>query len=187
MNAKLTLPVAFCFLFAACGHTLNQNRVIFRGQIKSGEHFKHSFGDRFVFLLSPYASGNLEGVATGWIIEIHEQGKMVDLACLTLPLHGPNPTLIEGWHFRNEENTGPNDGSLNVPMYERHFIFSPDASRLLDQVEITEAEIKEVESFGHGALYIERLRLSAPLRGGNAQILEMRFRCALSWRTAKQR
>ena len=49
---------------------------------------------------------------------------------LTPPWHlVPNPRYVEGWHFRNASNTGPNDGSVNAPQETREFIFSPEVGR----------------------------------------------------------
>jgi hypothetical protein len=52
----------------------------------------------------------------GWF-QISVKGReQEDLSRLTPPWHFvPNPREIEGWHFRNDRNTGPNDGSVNAP------------------------------------------------------------------------
>ena len=36
---------------------------------------------------------------------------------------GTNHRLLEGWHFRNQANTGPNEGDVNAPQREREFDF----------------------------------------------------------------
>jgi hypothetical protein len=33
------------------------------------------------------------------------------------------PREIDGWHFRNADNTGPNTGDINAPQRERQFSF----------------------------------------------------------------
>jgi hypothetical protein len=96
-------------------------------------------------------------------------------------LHGPNATSIEGWHFRNEDNTGPNTGELNFPQHEREFIFSPEAPQLIGK-EIVGEDTERIRAFGRGILSIERLKLSPAIRGGTANILEMDFRCDVFFR-----
>ena len=65
----------------------------------------------------------------GWVIRLfdHAQiGMAADLTALTPPLHStPNPRDLFGWHFRNADNTGPNDGSVNAPQELRAFVISP--------------------------------------------------------------
>jgi len=113
--------VSLLLFLVACGRKPARQQITFTGALKAGEHFQHPFGGRFNFELHPDDYG--------WSIAVYEQGRRDTLSRLTLPLHGPNPTHIAGWHFRNEENTGPNDGSLNVPQAVREFIFSPEVGR----------------------------------------------------------
>jgi hypothetical protein len=39
------------------------------------------------------------------------------------PFHDNYEFDIVGWEFRNENNTGPNDGSVNAPQEDREFNF----------------------------------------------------------------
>ena len=65
---------------------------------------------------------------TGWAIRLTDKDGL-DLTQITPPFHGPaNPRDIEGWHFRNADNTGPNEGSVNAPQALRLFNFSPELS-----------------------------------------------------------
>ena len=49
---------------------------------------------------------------------------------MTPPWHFvPNAREIEGWHFRNGDNTAPNDASVNALQELREFIFSPAVGR----------------------------------------------------------
>ena len=41
----------------------------------------------------------------------------------TPPYHGENAAFIEAWHFRNADNTGPNEGEVNAPGKIRNFSF----------------------------------------------------------------
>jgi hypothetical protein len=106
-----------------------------------------------------------------------------NLARLTPPLHGPNPTDIQGWHFRNKANTGPNQGDVNVPQKERWFIFSREVGRSIQpktsEIEITVEDVERVESQGRGALTIEDLVLTPPKAGQQAGIESMRFTVAI--------
>jgi hypothetical protein len=163
---------------AACTHQPAQQQITFAGVVKVGDSFQHQFAERFIFALEPSEFG--------WIVTIYEKGRREDLARLTPPFHFvPNPTEIEGWHFRNENNTEPNEGSVNAPQDEREFIFSPEVGRSIDgptaRRQPTPEEIDRVSSFGRGALHIEHLTLSPVKRGDQARILEMKFRCTISW------
>ncbi len=152
--------------------------VEFSASIKAGKRFEHPFGNRFVFALEP--------MAYGWEIRVYEKGRKEDLAELTPPLRGPNPTDIEGWNFRNEDNTAPNDGSVNVSQKDREFIFSPEVGKAINSSKsingITEDDIDRIEAFGQGELKITRMKLSPPRQGGTAGIEQMNFHCILTWR-----
>ncbi len=60
-------------------------------------------------------------------------GDMANFAAvLTPPLYGVSARHLEGWHFRNRDNTGPNavgDKNVNAPQTTRPFCFvlTPDA------------------------------------------------------------
>ncbi|MGA9779163.1 MAG: hypothetical protein WBS33_12910 [Verrucomicrobiia bacterium] len=153
--------------------------VEFSGSIKAGKRFERPFGDRFIFALEP--------IAYGWEICVYEKGRKEDLAELTLPLHGPNPTNIEGWHFRNEDNTdSSNDHSDEMSQDDREFIFSPEVGKTINAPEstneITENDIDRIQAFGQGELKITHMKLSPPKLHGIASIEEMNFHCKLTWR-----
>jgi len=63
--------------------------------------------------------------AEGWFLRVAAKGRETeDLSRLTPPWHFvPNAREIEGWHFCNVANTGPNDGSVNAPQELREFTF----------------------------------------------------------------
>jgi hypothetical protein len=78
----------------------------FSGTVLQGETFSRPFGG-FAFNLVP--------TEFGWRIDITE-GERHYLANMTGPAHFvPNAIEIEGWHFRNSSNTGPNTGEINAP------------------------------------------------------------------------
>ena len=172
------LLLAVLLLLAACSHQPGRQQIAFKGGVRAGERFEHPFGERFLFVLEPSEFG--------WLVAVYERGRQEDLARLTPPFHFvPNPTEIEGWHFRNEDNTGSNDGSVNAPQREREFIFSSEVGRSIGgpaaHNQPTPEEVERVRSFGRGGLYIDQLKLSPPKRGHRATILEMRFHGTISW------
>jgi len=172
------LFVVVLLLLATCSHQPGRQQIAFKGGVRAGERFEHQFGERFLFVLEPSEFG--------WLVAVYERGRPEDLTRLTPPFHFvPNPREIEGWHFRNEDNTGSNDGSVNAPQGEREFIFSPEVGRSIAgpaaHAQPTSEEVERVRSFGRGALYIDQLKLSPPERGHRATILEMRFHGTISW------
>ncbi len=174
----LTLATLSLLFFGACTHQPARRQITFTGAVKAGERFQRSFGERFIFKLEPSDFG--------WIIALYEKGRNEDLSRLTPPFHFvPNSREIEGWHFRNEMNTGPNDGSVNAPQGEREFIFSPEVGRAIQgptaRWSVSTGEVERVSSFGRGVLHIEHLLLSPVKRGDRAKILEMDFKCMFSW------
>ena len=106
------------------------------------------------------------------------------IVSLTPPWHFvPNPREIEGWHFRNAANTGPNDGSVNAPRTVRGFIFSPEVGRTIEYngSNTTEEEVARVEAFGQGTLTILDYDLSPPAPGERARFERLKFVVCLSW------
>jgi len=153
--------------------------IKFSGSIKAGQRFEHPFGDRFIFTLEP--------IQHGWEIYVYEKGRKKDLAELTLPLHGPNPTDIEGWHFRNEDNSGSsNEHDAAIGNDIREFIFSPEVGKVINAPgstnDITEDDIDRIQAFGQGEMKIARMKLSPPQLHGTASIEMMNFDCKLTWR-----
>jgi hypothetical protein len=79
------------------------------GEVRRGETFQQPIGDGLYLRLAPE-----EGI--GWRIEIGpatragRSDRDNDFArCVTGPAHGPTAMDIEGWHFRNDNNTGPRE------------------------------------------------------------------------------
>jgi len=127
----------------------------------------------------------LEPVEHGWTLQISKRDRPAeDLSRLTPPWHFvPNPREIEGWHFRNAENTGPNDGSVNAPGAERDFIFSPDVGRGIEYAgsATTPADVEKVRSYGHGWLLIESFGLTPAWPGERAAFEALTFSVCLTW------
>ena len=154
-------------------------RLVLAGEVRAGEAFERRFGPGFVFRLEP--------TPLGWLITVRENGRDDDLTRLTPPLHFvPNPRELEGWHFRNAANTGPNEGDVNAPGKTRAFIFSPEVGRTIAgpaaTTSPTSVEIEAVRAAGSGTLWIEDYRFdridSGQPRAGFAWLC---FTVALAW------
>jgi hypothetical protein len=121
----------------------------------------------------------------GWFLEVTTKGRAAeDLSRLTPPWHFvPNPREIEGWHFRNTDNTGPNDGSVNAPQELREFIFSPAVGREIEYhgSGTSVEDVEKVRAFGHGWFFLESYRLTPPRRGERASFESITFSACLTW------
>lgn len=190
-------PIILFALFLGSGANCFAADGVFdlRGEAMRGEATIHRFdyaGAAYEFRLVPMGGG--------WTIWIgdprHRDNNYVTVA--TPPFRGINPAVIQGWHFRNADNTGPNTpglNSLNAPQKERHFFFVRDEAGYQDAQEALaillrpdgrpEVEIKEAESRlanvprGEGTLWIEALELGNLAPGGQAYIERMAFRLRL--------
>jgi hypothetical protein len=153
--------------------TSTQHRTIgFRGTVRRGETFSRKLTNHLAFLLVP--------VEQGWRIDVRDDRLKVGLTQLTPPFHGINPIDIQGWHFRNAENTGTNTGDVNAPQEDREFIFSSRFGRATEggneSYWSSPEQVCEAAKDGHGTLVISDLRLGNLVRGGRAWIEEMRFK-----------
>jgi hypothetical protein len=156
-------------------------KAVFAGEVRSGESFERAFGPGLSFRLEP------EG--RGWLIKVREDGRDEDLSRLTPPFHFvPNPREIEGWHFRNSDNTGPNEAgekNVNAPGEVREFIFSPEVGRTIDgpgaNAPPSHEEIDAVAGYGKGTLTILEYRLENLEPGAQAGMQWMRFAILLTW------
>ena len=163
---------------ARCRPTHGRVAEEIRGEIRADSTFERATPHgRFIARLEP--------MEYGWYLRIYEPDRIGDdLARLTPPWHFvPNPREIEGWHFRNAQNTGPNDGSVNAPGKQRDFIFSPEVGRTIeyDGSNTTEEDVARVEAFGRGTLTILDYELSPPAPGERARFVRMKFVVCLTW------
>lgn len=160
--------------------------VILSGEVASGEVFERPFGPVFRFRLEP--------LPTGWMIVVRDERDDEDISRLTPPFHFvPNPRDIEGWHFRNSSNTGPNgpgEENVNAPGRIRDFIFSPEVGRMIAgpdaQTNLSEEDIERVGRFGRGTLRIIDYSLLGLEPGTHARFDKIRFEVELSWPAAYQ-
>jgi len=156
----------------------------FQGEVKRGVRFQRDLWDGLRFELDP--------TDLGWEVVVRDTTRAEEnLARLTPPFHFvPNPRDIEGWHFRNQANTGPNQGDVNAPQRERWFIFSRDVGRSIEPdagAEVTGEEVERVGARGRGALTIQEMVLTPPKPGERAGIESMRFTVAIEEARARAR
>jgi hypothetical protein len=164
-----------CLASPQVRHTLDD--LLFRrhfvagGEVVAGEGYRVDFGPGFTFSLTP--------TEHGWTISVLERGTSSDLSRLTTPFHFvPNPRQLDGWHFRNLANTGPNDGGVNAPGAVREFCFWPGAK---DLDYPTTEDIQSACEFGRGTLEILDHELTNLVPGQQAAFARMSFRVELSW------
>lgn len=94
--------------------------VRFAGQVSRGQEFKKQLGQDLIFRLKP--------TEFGWLIAINSKTIPGNdhSSPATPPSRGINPLQIDGWHFRNSDNSGPNDEgpkNVNAPQEVREFNF----------------------------------------------------------------
>ncbi|MEE8188817.1 MAG: hypothetical protein V3T80_06370 [Kiloniellales bacterium] len=141
----------------------------------------------------------LRPTESGWRIWIGDPGRPVRpirnyAAIATPPLRGPNALVIEGWHFRNADNSGPNDPgpkNLNLPQRRRGFFFvltEADyfaaqaalavvlwpSGRSEAEVEAAEEDFQRIEK-AEAVLHVETLELDNLALGKRAWIERMSF------------
>ena len=149
------------------------------GEVAKGQRFSKTTSGGWILRLVP--------THEGWLLEITVKGRETeDLSRLTPPLHFvPNPREVEGWHFRNADNTGPNDGSINAPQELREFIFSPQVGREIQGTQATSSptteEVERVQAFGRGWLRVDEYQLTPPRRGERASFERLKLSACLTW------
>lgn len=99
----------------------------FTGQVTRGEFYEKEINAHLLFCLIPYEYAEVGFM--GWWITLRNK---TENSCrtgleyagpVTPPFYGVNELSVLGWHFRNADNTGPNDGSVNAPQEIRSFRF----------------------------------------------------------------
>jgi len=147
-----------------------------RGEVSRGDRFSAVTRRGWILRLVP--------MPEGWLLQISEKGRETeDLSRLTPPWHFvPNAREIAGWHFRNVDNTGPNDGSVNAAHELRELIFSPELGRGIEYngSATTAEDVAKVESFGRGWLHLDAFRLTPLRRGERASFEWLKFSACLT-------
>jgi hypothetical protein len=172
---RLALALVACACWVATPTTAadpKEAHARISGTVRATESFTAPFGPDFRFTLSP--------TPWGWFLSIRGRGGPEDMARCTPPFHFvPNPREIEGWHFRNADNTGPNDAgpkNVNAPQEVREFVFAPALAA-------TQADLASTcgERFGRGVLRIEAFELSPLQPGERARFESLKFAVELWW------
>ena len=165
------------------------------GEVHRSEKFEQEIGRGLVFRLVPGEYG--------WNIEVGPQDATDDyMDCVNGPLHGITPYQIEGWLFRNDDNTAPRKPSeLMTPGIgeKREFQFvltAADEAKSCADLEKMEyiydekapERIAATNRFGayaggDGSLTITSMTLGNLRPGGQAWIESMRFEAIFSFRT----
>ncbi|HSR17168.1 MAG TPA: hypothetical protein VLM39_03655 [Ignavibacteriaceae bacterium] len=87
-----------------------------------GENYKYEISKDLIFELLP--------IEYGWLISIRNKSQSENYCGIaTPPFHGINSLYIEGWHFRNADNSGLNgagEKNINAPQETREFSFLLD-------------------------------------------------------------
>ena len=162
--SRLKRLTIFVLLLATAwpGLAQGQTTVIeFSGEVHRGESFDYGVQNHLRFILKPNP--------LGWEIVLKDLDRPAEnLARLTPPYHFvPNPRYLEGWHFRNADNTGPNaigEKNINAPQHKREFVFSPKIGRTIDYPP-THSQAGQIAQDGTGLLEILDMKLGN-LRAG---------------------
>ncbi|MCI0706667.1 MAG: hypothetical protein L0Y80_04170 [Ignavibacteriae bacterium] len=172
--------------------------IKFHGEARRGEVFEHTIRSNLVFRLIP--------LEFGWLISMGDTVASGDNFCaiVTPPYRGINHIYVEGWHFRNSDNSGPNDVGLknvNAPGEEREFFFvlnTQDYQKAFDALQklmwshsYTQQEVDsagrthEQLPKGSGKLIVKELTLNNLEIGKHAGIDFMKFDVELTFPTHK--
>ena len=138
-------------------------------------------GKNYTRELTPGMRFSLEAVPHGWQLRIRD-ARGLDLSAMTPPRMGPNPRDVLGWHFRDADNRGPNDGSVNAPQRLRLFEFEPGL-RGTAGIKV-EPNLPAQPGTGRGWLFIDGLGLDAFSDAGpnnQASAVWVRFSACLNW------
>jgi hypothetical protein len=178
-------------------HPLPELSIRLHGEVHRSEKFEQEIGHGLTFRLVPDEFG--------WNIEVGPQNGTDDyMDCVNGPLRGITPYQIEGWLFRNDDNTGPRKSSELVAFgirEKREFQFVLTAAdeakacadldkieRIYDQKD--GARIGATNRFdtyagGDGSVTITSMTLGNLRPGAQAWIESMRFDATFSFRTPR--
>jgi len=144
-------------------------RAHLAGTLIAGDTLAYQFGPGLRFELRP--------TPAGWEVAVLDTAG-IDRSAVTPPLlpAETNPRQIAGWHFRNADNTGPNQGDVNAPQTARNFAFALDAATAL-----AGPVDPGTEGIGRGVLAILDYGLADLAAGERARMVHLRFGVCLEW------
>lgn len=195
LHLLLTLLIIITIATISFPNITNQNitlienkKIHFEGIVIRGQSYQQSINKTLNFKLTP--------TQYGWEIWVGSKTDNEANYCniATPPFHGINAICIDGWHFRNSDNSANNEvGDKNVPapQEDREFAFVLNkkdykyVSKLLDKIlypqNISDKEQDDAtdEFFsyrkGRGLLHIKDLELGNLILDQQAWIEKMEF------------
>jgi hypothetical protein len=195
LNTGIAFILIFLFPFLApSGFSASSHHRVaqFSGEVEQGQTFTKEIRGNLIFQLIPYD--------LGWTISLADKTNPAHnfTQVVTPPYHGTNDTVIEGWHFRNADNTGPNDPgpkNVNVPQKVRAFNFVLNEQGYDKAVDTLNKMLypssyssDEIEKAGHvklitgtGTLTINKIILNHLKLNEQAGIDSMTFDVRLEW------
>jgi hypothetical protein len=196
-NLRIAVSSLLMFLPSICSGQLQSapNLAIrVHGEVHRAEKFEQEIGRGLVFRLAPSEFG--------WDIEVGPKDSTDNyMDCVNEPLHGITPFQIEGWLFRNDDNTAPRMPSdLLVPGIgqKREFQFvltAADETKSCDDLEkmehswdqkapepMTASRLFGALAGGDGSVTITHMTLGNLKPGAQAWIESMQFEATFSFR-----
>jgi hypothetical protein len=194
----LRIPAFLLLFLSGIGSAQPQSppdlAIRLHGEVHRAEKFEKEIGRGLVFRLAPSEFG--------WDIEVGPKDSTDNyMDCVNEPLHGITPFQIEGWLFRNDDNTAPRKASemLTPGIGEkREFQFvltAADEAKSCDDLEKLESswDEKAAEPMpasrlfgalagGDGSVTITHMTLGNLKPGAQAWIESMQFEATFSFR-----
>ncbi|MEX1021421.1 MAG: hypothetical protein WDZ49_17300 [Litorilinea sp.] len=152
------------------------------GEIRRGQTLELEMANDLVLWLVPYGED--------WELQVSPRIPTGDQPApdyglvVTPPFRSLNSRQIQGWHFRNADNSGPNQAgadSVNAPQEVRHFCYVLDSAsyaraftRFFENGDAL-AGLEDIQAAG-AILTIEELELGNLVTGEQAWIESMQFR-----------
>lgn len=156
--------------------------IHFSGEAVRGGRFEKKLPNGIRFVLLPYPDEGGGGWRIGMFGEDSNQN-LVGIA--TPPYHGMNESVIEAWHFRNADNSGPNTGEVNAPQKERGFYFLQNPNdypayadavdRALHAPADSSDTVLDRTPVGEGLLVIREMKLGGLGAGSTPYFESIRF------------
>lgn len=158
VSSLLLLAANAAHATQSCEQLPDWHSIYFEGEVAGKNSFTQSFDDK-TFSLIP--------TQYGWQIAVINSINS-DLAGITVPtrLVDTNPRFISGWHFRNLNNSGANQGDVNAPQNLREFSYG---------------SMTNPSAIGHGELLIEDMGLSDLAAGQKARMSYLKFSTCIHW------
>jgi hypothetical protein len=198
---SLRIPALSLMLFLsgisnAQMQSLQNLPIRLHGEVHRGEKVEKEIGRGLVFRLAPSEFG--------WEIEVGPKDSTDNyMDCVNEPLHGITPFQIEGWLFRNDDNTAPRKPSemLTPGIGEkREFQFvltAADEAKSCDDLEKMEhsrdkkaaepmpaSRLFGARAGGDGSVTITHMTLGNLKPGQQAWIESMEFEATFSFHTS---